>query len=157
MKKTLVCILAIVMLAICLTFFVSCSGQIEKGRYSYTGCEAEWVKEISRSQKGKLAEIYGYESKEDYISDKTKKVSEVFRGSSFVFNEDGTGEFWIVNEKESFTWKQDGKRVDIDFKGKEASTIFENTDFEISSGNLIAKVHDVENQYALTVILIYEL
>ena len=156
MKKTVVCILIIAMLATCLTFFVSCSGKIENGRYSYTGCDAEWVSEISGSQKKKLAEIYGYESKEDYISDKTKNVSEVFRGSSFVFNEDGTGEFWLVNEKASFTWSQDGKRVDIDFKGKVVSAIFENTDFEISSGDLIAKVHDVENQYALTVILIYE-
>ena len=157
MKKLVVFALVIVMLMTYSAFFVSCSAQIEEGRYSYAECDAEWVDEISGSQKKELAEAYGYENKKDYISEKTANVSEAFLGSSFVFNNDGTGEFWIANQKEIFTWKQDGKKIDIDFDGNEASIIFGNTDFEISSGDLVAQVHDVENLYALTIILTYKL
>ena len=157
MKKLIVSMLAVIMLFACAVSFASCSGQIQEGRYRYAKCDADWVTEINGSQKKKLAEVSGYESKQDYIDATTENVSEAFLGSSFAFESDGSGEFTIANQKESFTWEQDGKEIDITFEGKEAAIIFENTDFEISSGKLIAKVHDTEYNYALTIILVYEL
>ena len=156
MKKIVAFVMIVATLLMCMASFLSCSKQIEQGSYRYAECDTKWVDEISGSQKKKLAEYYGYESKQDYTNDKAQKISEVFLGSSFNFEDNGTGEIKIKNETGSFTWKQDGKKIDITFENKEFATIFENTDFEISSGDFVAKVHDIENAYAITVFLIYK-